>query len=183
MSMEQDTHPLVESAPAAPEAAHAPGLLDVSGPMMLWTWVTFFLFCAVLYKVAWKPILNALEKRESDLRKSVEEAEKIRQELAGIEEQRRAAIAAADQKAREIVDAARQAAVEAAQAVESKARNEAKILLDNAQREISAAQNRAMASLRRESADLAVGLARKILRANLDEARTRAVTDQLIKEL
>ena len=64
-----------------------------------------------------------------------------------------------------------------------KAREEAQILIQNAEREIGAAQGRAVAALRKESADLAITLAKRVIGANLDEARSRAVTDDLIRKL
>ncbi|HEY8241496.1 MAG TPA: F0F1 ATP synthase subunit B [Kiritimatiellia bacterium] len=161
----------------------APELINLSGTMMILTWVVFAITAFILYKKAWKPILQGLDKREADLRQAIDDAAKTRDELAKIDDQRKHIIAEADAKARDVLDSARKAAVEAAQAIEAKAREESQILLENAQREIRAERERAVASLRRESADLAVSLARKIIGSNLDETRSRAVTDQLIKEL
>ena len=170
---------------------HAPGgeghgsadLMKVSASMMGLTWLTFGLVAFVLYKVAWKPILAGLEHREATIRKALEDAERARQELAGIEAQRRQTIVAADASAKEIVETARRAAVDAAAAIEQKAREEASILLENAQREIRTAHDKALASIRRESADLAVGIARKIIGESLDESRARAMTDKLIRDI
>jgi F-type H+-transporting ATPase subunit b len=151
--------------------------------MMGLTWLTFGLMALVLYKVAWKPILAGLAKRESDIRKALEEAQKTRDEYALIEQKRQQAIAEADAKAKEIVDAARQAAVDAAAVIEAKAREESQILLANAQREIKTAQEKAVDSLRRESADLAIGLSRKIIGANLDDARSRELVDRILRTM
>lgn len=157
-------------------------VVDISGQMMILTWITFGITAAVLYKVAWKPILAALDKREDTLRQAIENAEKTRVEMAGIEQARARIIGEADNRSREIVDKARQAAVEAAQSIEAKAREEAQILLDNARREISAEQEKAMSTLRRESAELAINISRKILKENLDEKRSRTIADALINQ-
>jgi hypothetical protein len=63
----------------------------------------------------------------------------------------------------------------------TKARDEAQILLANAQRELKAAHEKALADLRRESADLAIGLSRKIIGESLDEKKSRDLVDRLIK--
>ena len=89
----------------------------------------------------------------------------------------------ADEKAKEIVAAARDAAKEAAHAIEQKARSEAQILMENAQREIKAAEEKAAANLRRESADLAVALAGRLLSENLDTDKNRQLIDGLINEV
>lgn len=145
------------------------------------TWLTFLLTTVVLYKVAWKPILAALDKREADIRQSLEDAQKHRDALAQLDERRQQVIAEADAKAKELVTQARQAALEAAAVIENKAREEAQILLGNAQREINAAQEKALADLRHESADLAIGLSRKIIGESLDEKKSRDLVDRLIK--
>lgn len=187
MAVEQETtHGTIE-VPASHDA-HAGGHgggnpVNVTPQMVGLTWITFLLMAVVLYKVAWKPILGALEKREEDLRKAIENAQKTREELAKIDETRQKIVSEADAKAHEIVNAARQAAVDAASVIEQKAREESQILLENAQREIRTAQEKAIASLRKESADLAVQMARKVIGDNLDEARSRALTDKLIREL
>ena len=37
--------------------------MEISGQMVVWTWVLFFIKLGALYKLAWKPILGAREKR------------------------------------------------------------------------------------------------------------------------
>ncbi len=167
----------------APHDAHAPNPVEVSAPMMGFTWLTFGLLALVLYKVAWKPILDALDRREQQIRTAMEEAEKTRTAYAEIETRRQQLIDEADAKARAIIEQARKGAVETAQTIEAKARDEAGILLANAQREIAIAGEKALADLRRESADLAVGLTRKILADQLDENRGRALVDRMLKQV
>lgn len=157
--------------------------LDVSAPMMGLTWVTFAILAFVLYKIAWKPVLSALDTRERQIRTALEEAEKSRVEYAEIEARRKELIDEADAKAREIVEQARKAAVETAQKIQDKARDEAGILLANAQREITTAHATALADLRRESAELAIGLSRKILADQIDESRGREIVNRLLEKV
>lgn len=164
--------------------AHAASInLNPSPTMVVLTWVTFGIMALVLYKVAWKPILAGLDKREESIRKSIEEAEQVRRQLDEIEAKRSSIIHEADQQAKEIVNASRKAAHEAARIIEGKAKEESQILLENATREIGAAQEKAQAALRKESAELAVSLAGKLIGENLDNERNRTLTDRLIHEL
>ena len=59
---------------------------DVS--MMLLTWVTFLLLLALLYKTAWKPILDALDAREEKIRRALEDAQKAHEELERVNQTR-----------------------------------------------------------------------------------------------
>lgn len=159
----------------------APFQVDTS--MMVLTWITFFLVSAVLYKVAWKPILAALERRESMIRKAQEDAARLRDEVVRIDDKRRQAMTDAARQAEEQLAAARQAAAEIARKIEEQARDQAQTLVNNARREIDAATEKARATLRRDSAELAVGLASRVLRERLDEGRDRELVDRLIGEL
>jgi len=181
---DSSTHHATVEVPAD-HGAHgeSPQMINISGSLMVFTYITFALTAFVLYKAAWKPILAALDKREQDIRKAVEDAEKVRTELENLEASRARIITEADNQARDIVDKARAAAAEAARAIEEKAREEAQILLDNARREIQTEQDKARAQLRRESAGLAIDISRRILKDNLDEARSRKLADSLISQI
>ena len=43
-------------------------MLDVHGGLLAWTVITFVLLLVVLKKVAWGPILDALEARENEIK-------------------------------------------------------------------------------------------------------------------
>ena len=36
--------------------------------LMIWTWVTFFIVLGILARKAWGPMIEALDKREADIR-------------------------------------------------------------------------------------------------------------------
>jgi F-type H+-transporting ATPase subunit b len=176
-------YPSIAVVTPEPAAAARRSEMDVSGNMVLLTWLTFLLATYILYKMAWKPILAALDKRESEIKKSLDEASKARAETAKMEDTQKKMIGEADDKAREILDQARKAAGEVATMIETKAKKEAGFLVENARREIELARDKATAALRRESAELAVELAQKVIRENLDAAKNRDLVDRLMKDL
>ncbi len=159
------------------------GIIDVAPEMTLWTMVTFILVLVLLYKFAWKPILSGLDKREDFLRESVANAEKLREEMENLEQTRQRTLSEVEEEAKNTLAKARKAANEAARVIEHKAREEGQIHLENARREIKTEREKAVARLKRESAETAVALAAKIIDEELDEDRSRALTDKLIKEL
>lgn len=159
------------------------GVFSVEVWMVIWTWVTFLLLAVILYKFAFKRILEGLAAREERITKSVETAERIERELQELEAKRASVVAEAHVQAKDIVAAARKAAQETAHAIEVKAREEAQISVENAVREIRIAQEKARASLRQESAELAASLAARLISQNLDVAANRALTDKLITQL
>lgn len=157
-----------------------PKVIDVSGQMFFWTLGTFLVMAFVLKRIAWKPILENLDKRESYIRESVENAEKVGREFASIESKRHEVISEADDKAKDIISRARKAGLEAERVIKDKAKEEAGILMENAEREIRSAREKAQADLKRESVDTAIALAGKLIAENLDTGKNRELTEKLI---
>ena len=75
--------------------------------LYIWTIATFLLLVALLAKFAWRPLLEALERRQESIRKSLDDAQKARQELErlGVESQR--ILAAARTEAEQILSSTR----------------------------------------------------------------------------
>lgn len=171
---------------ASPHAAHGEaggGYMNVGTPLVALTWVTFAVCAIILYKTALKPIVRALDARENKIRKAVEDAEKARKDAAETESRCRAMLAEAEKQSRQTVENGRTTAEELARTIETRARDEAGRSVQNAKREIEAATMAAKDALRRESADLAVAIAGKLVRENMDTARNRALTARLTEEM
>ena len=81
MTPEQTTATVVHEA-AAPSGGSA--LFSLNPGMIIWTWIVFGTLALLLYKFAWKPILNGLTAREKKIKESLENAERIKQELESI---------------------------------------------------------------------------------------------------
>jgi F-type H+-transporting ATPase subunit b len=158
-------------------------LTNINTSMVVFTWVSFFLVLAILHKFAWKPILAGLDRREAAIRKSVEEAERIRREMERLHRTSLEMTRQAQAKARAIIEESRRAAREAARNIEEKAKEQSRIFVENARREITEAREKAWAELRAESAELAITLAGKILEENLDDQKNRRLVDEFIKTL
>jgi len=171
-------------APSGYESPHQEkGFFSPDMNMVLLTWVTFFLLLAVLYKFAWKPILSILDAREESIRKSLENVDRIKNELESLDTKCSQLIADADKKATEVIDQSRKAAKEAANIIENKARQEAQISLENALRDIKEETQKARVKLREESAQIAVGLAGKLIQENMNADKNRSLISRFIKEI
>lgn len=159
----------------------SPDILAVSFPMMVMTWITFVLLAIILYKMAWKPILKALDLREQSIRKALDDAEKAQTEAAASEARTRRMLQDAETEAARIVAEARTAAEATGRTLQERAQQEARALVDEARREIQSATDQARQTLRDETADLAVSLAGKVIGETMDETRHRALVDRLLK--
>lgn len=180
--MSETNYELLVADSRGKEESQQAGIMSPDASMIILTWITFALLLAILYRFAWKPILQALDDREARIRKSLDDARKASEELAQIQGQREKIINEADHQARDIVESSKKAAVEAAKAIERKAKDEASVLMGNAESEIEALQKKAQMSMRKESVDLAVQLAEKLIHEKLDVAHQQKLIDRLIED-
>lgn len=173
----------VAEVPAAGSHGGSQDVMAVAPTMVGLTWITFALLTLVLYKVAWKPILKVLDMREKSIRDALAQAETAR---VGAEEtvaKNREILQAAEKEAQRLVAEARVAAQETARIIREQAEQKTKALTEEAGRDIAAATEQARTVLRKEAAELAVSLAGKVLAANVDSERNRALVKDMAQEL
>ncbi len=84
----------------APEGGGS--LIDVNPGLIIWTVITFVILLFVLKKVAWKPILTALDQREASIRESIERAEQAKDEAQKILDENNANLAKAEDESKKI---------------------------------------------------------------------------------
>lgn len=152
--------------------------------LAFWSLVIFLLFWFIMSKVAFKPIAEALTKREHDIQSSLDEAKNARLEIANMKadnekllaearEERTAMLnEAKDQKNKMISDAKQQAKLEASK------------IMQNAQVEIESQKKIAMQSLKAEVGTMALDIAEQVIRKDLksDNAQVDFVSS-LVKEI
>lgn len=159
------------------------GLLDVDPGLFIWIFITFALFIFAFTKLAWKPILGALQKREESIKTSIESAENALKKAEQISKDNEKALREAEVVAQRIrKDAAAEAEAIRADRIE-KAKDEASKLLDQARASIEAEKKKALEDLRNEVADLALKAARMIIDSELDADKNKKLVDNFIKDV
>ncbi len=151
--------------------------------MLILTWVTFFSLLIILHKFAWKPILEALQKREKEIRDALENADKAKVQLALIEQERQKILSEAKTQAIQIINQGRKTAKDLAADIEAKSRQHAQEITQSAHEEIAGEKQRLLKSLRQESAEVAISLASKIIQENMDQDKNRRLVQDAIKQL
>jgi F-type H+-transporting ATPase subunit b len=159
------------------------GLLDVNPGLMIWTVITFIILLLILKKVAWKPILTALDKRESDIRESLAQAEKARDDAKQILEQNQANLAKAEEESKKIIDQSRAYAETLKEQLIKDSKEQAKKIVDDASLEIQRKQDIAFEELKGQIAEIAVSAAEKIIRESLDAQKSKKVIDKYLNDV
>ena len=79
------------------------GLLKVDPGLFLWTVITFLVLLLILWKAAWKPIVEALDARAEKVRGDIETAEKSRLETEKLLSQHKEMMDKAKDEAAQII--------------------------------------------------------------------------------
>jgi len=143
---------------------------EIKSDLAFFTFVVFLVLLAILWKFAWGPIIEALERREKMVADHIAQAELNHAEAKRLLVAYEHKLDAAAGEVRELMEEARRDAEKTKQSIlaEAKAGAEAERL--RALRDIDSATDAALESLSKRSADLAVDLAGKILQAQLSPA-------------
>lgn len=159
------------------------GLLDVNPGLMIWTVITFIILLFVLKRVAWKPILTALDKRENDIKESLTQAEKAKNEAKMILEENQANLAKAEEESRKIIEQSRTYAESLKEQLMRESKEQAKKIVDDASSEIQRNKDAAFEELKGQIAEIAVGAAEKIIRDTLDAQKSKQVIDKYLNDV
>jgi F-type H+-transporting ATPase subunit b len=161
-----------EAGPASP--------FEVNFGLFFWTWIVFLILLFVLWKYAWPGILKATEEREQKIRGEIAEAERKNNEAkAALEEATRKELEARNTAQHLLAEAKAAVEKERASAVE-KVRAEQEAIMARARLDIQTERDKAIAELRREAVDLALGAASKVIGKRLDaDADKKIVMDYI----
>lgn len=165
---------------ATPLFAAEGGLLSVQGGLIFWTLVIFGIVFATLYFLAFPKILGAVEAREAHIRELTEAAERDRAAAAALLAEQTQALEKTRNEVQQAVAEGRATAEQLREDILAQARREQEELMLRARRDIQTERAAALESMRRETVDLAMAAAERLLRRNLsDTDNRRLVTDYL----
>jgi len=159
------------------------GLYDINTGLSFWTLIVFGILVFVLGKFAWGPILSAVEARERGIQSALDEAAERNAEAAKLLSEHKEQLADARRQANDIVAAGKGAGETVRREIEEKARAEAQAIVERARAEIERERDAALETLRRESVDLALAAASRLMQENLDQDKDRQLVERYLSAL
>lgn len=156
---------------------------DIRSDLAIYTFVVFLLLLAILSKVAWPKISEALLEREKHIEGQIAAAEAKHEEAKQLLAAHEAKLAGAADEVRAMLEEARRDAEGAKEHIIAEARAAAEQERQRAVREIEIATDNSLKTLTETSANLAVGLAGKIVRETISPERQAALVREALAEL
>jgi F-type H+-transporting ATPase subunit b len=149
----------------------------------IWTLVIFIAVLIVLGKLAWKPVLKALQKREEFIRDSLLGAQQRNEEAKKLLTQYQHQLEKARQEATAIVDESRRDADEVRKRIVAEAKAESDAVAKRAKKDIEMARDDAVRQLQDQAVYLATTVAAKIVKKDLTPGDHRRLVDEALSEM
>lgn len=158
-------------------------LVQLDPGLFFWTIAVFLTLLFLLKKFAWGPLLAALEERQAGIRKSLDDADTAKRELAEVQAKASALIGQARTEADAILSEARTDGARIRQELREAAQKEAEAISRNAQQQIQLERDRAVAEIRQQAVELSVMIASKLIRRNLTREDNQALIDDALQQV
>ncbi len=151
--------------------------------IFLWTLVTFFIVLFILRLKAWKPLIAALEKRESDIRDSLNAAEKAKKDAEKISREYDELVKKAQVEAQHIVAEGKTTGEKLKAEIEKSARTKADDIIMDARQQIDAEKEKAIKEIKSVIVDLSIRAASKVIEKNLDHSDNKRLIDDTLSKI
>ena len=152
--------------------------------LVFWTIVIFSILLFLLKKFAWKPINNAVKNREESIRAALKAADKATEEMKQLQVDNQKIIKEARGERDLMLKEAKEVKETIISEAKGKAELEAKKLVETARLNIQSEKSSAINEIKEQVAILSVEIAKKLLRDQLKDDKTRAaLMDKLLDDI
>jgi F-type H+-transporting ATPase subunit b len=159
-------------------------LLQPALGLIFWTAIIFLIVFFLLRKYAWRPILEALDRREKTIDDALKMAEKTKEEMASMKSEHEALLQQAKQERIAIIGEANKVKEQIIAEAREKAGSEATKIIEDARRDIENRRMEALIDVKNEIGSMVVLVAEKVLRRELkDKSEQEAYIGRLANDL
>lgn len=152
--------------------------------LAIWSLLIFLLFWFVMGRTAFKPITEALKKREDDIQSALDEAKKAREEMSNLQAENESLLQQAREERTALLNEAKDMKTKIIAEAREKAKAEATKIVTDAKQEIEVQKKAALAEVKNTAGMMALDIAEKVIRKDLKgNPEQEAFVSQLITEI
>lgn len=137
--------------------------------LFFWQTLLFIALVFLLWRYAWKPILNAVNDREEGIKNALAAAEEARKEMQNVTADSEKLLKEARSEREILLKEAREIKDKIVADAKEQAQVEGDKLIKQAQATIESEKKAAVSDIKNQVAELSVGIAEKIIREQLDD--------------
>ena len=158
-------------------------MVEVHGGPLLWSVVTFLLLLFVLKRVAWGPIISALQTRENEIKEALNSAANARADAEKATADYESIKKEAQSEAQNLLSEAKAMKDKIISEAVEEAKIKADAELKNALELIDAEKAKAVKEIKTVVVDLSIQAASKLIDKNLDNADNKKFINETIDEI
>jgi F-type H+-transporting ATPase subunit b len=152
--------------------------------LFFWQTLLFVALLLLLKKFAWKPILDAVNERETSIKDSLSAAEKARDDMEAVQADNKRILKEARAERDALLAGAKTASVQIVNQAKEDAKAAADKITAQAQETIQNEKIAAINELKGQVASLSIDIAEKVIQTELkDKATQEQLVSQLVKEI
>lgn len=152
--------------------------------LLFWSFLIFILFWTIIGKFAFRPIKDALKKRNEDIQAALDEARKAREEMSRLQSDNQRLLNEAREERAKLLREAKETGDKVVSDARHKAKEEAQKIVADARLEIENQKHKAIAEVKNQLGQISVDIAEKLLRQQLAySAEQKALVDKLVDDL
>ncbi|MEG2079078.1 ATP synthase F0 subcomplex B subunit [Chryseobacterium piscicola] len=159
------------------------GIIEPGIGLLFWMTLTFVILLFLLGKFAWKPIVNAVNERETSIVDALNQAKLAKKEMEDLKSDNERILREAKIERDGILKEAREIKERIVAEAKDIAKSEGEKMIEAAKQTITSEKNAAMADIKSQIGTLSVNIAESILKQKLDnsEAQNELVQNYLNK--
>jgi F-type H+-transporting ATPase subunit b len=155
-------------------------LNDFSVGLFVMQAVILLILILLMRKFAWKPILNALDERETGIEDALKSAENAKREMENLQASNQKLLQEARTEREAMLKEAREIKTKMIEDAKTEAKEESEKLMQQAQASIETEKKAAIADLKSQVASLSIDIAEKVVRQELSNKDKQ---EQLVSSL
>ncbi len=151
--------------------------------LMIWTVISFLILLILLWKFAFGPLVDILEKRSNKIQDSLREAEETRNEAERLLGEYKEQLKEARKESQKIIEQGKKLGESIREEIMGKAKQEADQTIVRAREEILREKENAIKELRSKVADLTIEASSKVIQKSLDKQEHLKLIEEFISEV
>lgn len=158
-------------------------LVAITPGLIIWTIITFIVLLVILRMVAWKPILDLLDKREKTIAEALDSARRAKEEADATMAKHSEMIGKARQEMADIIEKAQRDAEQRRAEILTRAHGEAEAKAKQFTEDLDRQKRAAIREIREEAVDLVLAASSRLVAEKLDDEKHRGLVRDYIKDL
>lgn len=152
--------------------------------LLFWSFLIFILFWSIIGKFAFRPIKDALKKRNEDIQSALDEARNARDEMSRLQSDNQRLLNEAREERAKMLREAKEAGDKLISDARNKAKEEAQKIVADARMEIENQKHKAITEVKNQLGQISVGIAEKLVRHELaNSAEQKHLVDKLVDDI